>query len=180
MCLLAGATIPDYAPQSFQFRIRAMAWHALHGDRLSVAGYRITVPGQWLAEELTPDDAYLWNTRTGEAIWLRSFPKPSMFTLADWSDFVEERMNDARNPIVGRLELSVAEEPFVCFERNFEVNPTANASADPSAQLRRLPSVECNSAGLLDVMFFAGVHTETQQDYSKFYSLMDSIQKDAR
>jgi hypothetical protein len=159
---------------------RAVTWHVLHGDSLSLAGYRIAVPSQWFAERLASDDAHLLNTRTGEAIWLQSLPKPSMFTLTAWSDFVQNQMNDARNPIIGRLELSVAGEPFVCFERDFEVNLPASASANPSPQTSHLPSVECNSAGLLDVMFFAGTHAAPRNDYSEFYSLMASIEKNSR
>ena len=91
-----------------------------------------------------------------------------MFTLAAWSDFIQNQMNDASNPIIGRAELSVAGEPFVCFERDLEVNPPEGESGNPSQQTGHLPSVECNSAGLLDVMFFAGTHAAPQHDYSEF------------
>lgn len=177
---LAAIAIADYAPQHYQFLTRSVAWHVLHGDSLSVAGYRVAVPSQWFVEQLASDDAHLLNVRTGEAIWLRSLPKPSMFTLAAWSDFVQNQMNDVGNPIIGRSELSVAGEPFVCFERDFQVNVPAGASANPSPQTGHLPSVECNSAGLLDVMFFAGTHAPPAHDYSEFYSLMASIEKTSR
>ena len=167
LCLLAAITIAYYAPQHYQILTRSVAWHVLHGDSLFVAGYRIAVPSQWFVEQLASDDAHLLNARTGEAIWLRSLPKPSMFTLTAWSDFVQS-------------ELSVAGEPFVCFERDFQVNVPAGASGNPSPQTGHLPSVECNSAGLLDVMFFAGTHVAPPYDYSEFYSLMASIEKTSR
>jgi hypothetical protein len=103
-----------------------------------------------------------------------------MFTLTAWSDFVQNQMNDARNPIVGRMELSVAGEPVVCFERDFEVNLPASASANPSPPTSHLPAVECNSEGRLDVMFFGGTHAAPRHDYSEFYSLMASIEKTSR
>lgn len=181
LCLLAVIAIADYAPQHYQFLTRSVAWHVLHGDSLSVAGYRVAVPSQWFAEQSASDDARLLNARTGEAIWLRSLPKPSMFTLSAWTDFVQNQMNDVRNPITGRSELSVAGEPFVCFERDdFPSNVPAGASANPSPQTGHLPAVECNSAGLLDVMFFAGTHVAPAHDYSEFYSLMGSIEKTSR
>lgn len=181
LCLLAVIAIAYDAPQHYQFLTRSVAWHVLHGDSLSVAGYRVAVPSQWFVEQSASDDAHLLNVRTGEAIWLRSLPKPSMFTLAAWTDFVQNQMNDARNPITGRSELSVAGEPFVCFERdNSQPNAPAGANADPSPQASHLPSVECNSAGLLDVMFFAGTHVAPARDYSEFYSLMGSIEKTSR
>lgn len=182
---MAAITIADYAPRHYRFLTRSIAWHALHGDSLAMAGYRIALPSQWFVEELASDDAHLLNARTGEAIWLRSLPKPSMFTLAAWSDFVQNQMNDVGNPIIGRSELSVAGEPFVCFERDFQVElpagPSANPSPDnPSPQTGHLPSIECNSAGLLDVMFFSGTHAPPAHDYSEFYSLIASIEKTPR
>lgn len=177
ICLLAAIAI---ASHHYQFHTRSVAWHLLHGDSLSVAGYRVAVPSQWFAERFASDDARLWNARTGEAIWLQSHPKPSMFSLAAWSDFVQNQMNDASSPIIGREELSVAGEPFVCFERDFEVNLPEGASSNPSPQTGHLPAVECNSAGLLEVMFFAGTHAAPRHDYSEFYSLMASIEKTSR
>lgn len=160
--------------------MRRIEWRVLHGDSLSVAGYRITVPSPWFAEEFASDDAHLLNARTGEAIWLRSLAKPSMFTLAAWSDFVQNQMNDVENPIVGRSEFSVAGEPFVCFERDLQANVLAGASADRAPQTPDLPSVECNSAGRLDVMFFMGPHSPPAHDFSEFYSLMAAIEKTSR
>ena len=177
---MAAITIADYAPQHYRFLTRSVAWHVLHGDSLAVAGYRIAVPSQWFVEQLASDDAHLLNARTGETIWLRSLPKPSMFTLAAWSDFVQSQMNDVGNPIIGRSELSVAGEPFVCFERDSQVNEPAETSDISSPQTSHLPSVECNSAGLLEVMFFAGTHAPPPHDYSEFYSLMGSIEKTSR
>ena len=165
---MAAITIADYAPQHYRFLTRSVAWHVLHGDSLSVAGYRIAVPSQWFVEQFAANDAHLLNARTGEAIWLRSLPKPSMFTLAAWTDFVQNQMNDVGNPIIGRSELSVAGEPFVCFERDFQGNVPAGASDNSSPEAGNLPSVECNSAGLLDVMFFAGTHAPPAHDYSEF------------
>jgi len=181
ICLLAAIAIADYALHHYQSRAKAVAWHVLHGDSFSLTEYRIALPSQWFAERLASNDAYLLNTRTGESIWLQALPKPSMFTLTAWSDFVQNQMDDARNPIIGKMELSVAGEPFVCFERDFEVNqPASVASANPTQGTSHLPSVECNSAGRLDVMFFAGTHAGPRRDYSEFYSLMASIEKNSR
>ena len=177
LCLMAVITIADYAPQHYRFLTRSVAWHLLHGDSLAMAGYRIALPSQWFVDQSASDDARLLNARTGEAIWLRSLPKPSMFTLSAWSDFVQNQMNDAADPIIGRSELSVAGESFVCFERDFQGGMPAGASADSSPGTGQLPSVECNSAGVLDVMFFNGTPASRALDYSEFYSLMGSIEK---
>ena len=123
-----------------------MAWHVLHGDSVAVSGYRVAVPPRWFVEQDASDgDAQLWNTKTGKSAWFRSFPKPSNFTLAIWSDLVqktnEKSMNDSESPIVGKRELSVAGERFICFEKDFEKKGT------------HLPSVECKSFWLCSLIF---------------------------
>jgi hypothetical protein len=165
VALLAAAVI-GYATYCYRFRVWALAWHVLHGDSIAVSGYRIAVPSHWFVEQpVFDDDARLWNTRTGESVWFHSFPKPPNFTLALWIDLVENRMSDSEDPVVGKQELNVAGEHFVCFERDFDKKGI------------HLPSVECKSAGPLDVMFFGGMRVEPRHDYSEFYSLMASIQK---
>jgi len=83
-------------------------------------------------------------------------------------DPVLRRLNDSENPIVGKRELDVAGERFVCFEKDYEKKGI------------HLPSVDCKSAGPLDVMFFGGIRAEPRRDYSEFYSLMASVQKPSR
>jgi hypothetical protein len=164
----------------YQFRIRAIAWHLLHGDSVAVAGYRVAVPILWLVEQSNSQDATLWNTRTGESIWLHSFPKPSSFTLASWSDLVQKRMKDPKNLIVGRRELQVADEPFLCFERDFEIVLPSSVTANASDQTVHGPSVECTSTGPLDVMFYGTIRPARRNDYSQFYAIVGSIQKISR
>lgn len=178
--LLAAIAAIGYVTYRYRSRIKAVAWHIRHGDSVAVAGYRIGVPSHWFVEQPASDDAQLWNTRTGESVWLHSLPKSPNFTLAFWSALVQKRMNGPENPIVGRRELTVAGEPFVCFERDFEVNLPATVSASASKNPIHLPSVQCTSSGPLDVMFFGGMHAEPRRDYSEFYSLMASIQKVSR
>jgi hypothetical protein len=170
---LLAALVIGSVTYSYRFRIRAVAWHVLHGDSVAVSGYRVAVPPRWFVEQDASDgDAQLWNTKTGKSAWFRSFPKPSNFTLAIWSDLVqktnEKSMNDSESPIVGKRELSVAGERFICFEKDFEKKGT------------HLPSVECKSSGPLDVTFFGGMRAEPRRDYSEFYSLMASVQKISR
>jgi hypothetical protein len=178
--LLTAVAALGYGANRYQFRIKAVAWHVLHGDSFAVAGYRIAVPSHWFVEELASDDVQLWNVRTGESIWVRSFPKPANFTLASWSDLVQKRLNDPKNPIVGRREILVADEPFVCFERDFAVVLPPTVLASTSERTIHMPSVECTSAGPLDVKLFAGLRAAPQHDYSEFYSILGSIQKTSR
>lgn len=138
LSLLALAVIvaAGYVLYCYQPRIRAAAWHVLHGDSVAVAGYRIVVPSHWFAEESSPDipdDIHLWNSKTGESIWLHSFPKPPNFTLAFWSDLEQRRLNDPKNPVIEKRELRVADEPFVCFEKDFAVAlpPASSAPVTP-------------------------------------------------
>ena len=178
--LLTAVVALGYGANRYQLRIRAAAWHVLHGDSITVAGYRIAVPSHWFVEELAADDVQLWNARTGESIWLRSFPKPANFTLAFWSDLVQKRLNDPKNPIVARREVLVADESLVCFERDFTVVLPPTVLATPSERTIHLPSVECTSAGPLDVRFFGGMHPAPRHDYSEFYSILGSVQKTSR
>jgi hypothetical protein len=171
--LLAAVAVIGCVTYSYRFRIWAVAWHVLHGDSVAVAGYSVAVPLHWFVEQpASDDDVQLWNTKTGESVWFHSFPKPPNFTLALWSDLVqktnEKLMNDSESPIVGKRELSVAGERFVCFEKDFQKRGI------------HLPSIDCKSAGPLDVMFFGGMRAEPRRDYSEFYSLMASVQKLSR
>ncbi|MGA8502854.1 MAG: hypothetical protein WB683_14980 [Candidatus Sulfotelmatobacter sp.] len=170
--LLLAASFIGYATYCYRFRIWAVAWHVLYGDSIAVSGYRIAVPSHWFVERpASDDDARMRNARTGESVWFHSFPKPPNFTLALWSDLVQKRMNDSNDsesPIVGKRELDVAGERFVCFERDFEKKAMKGI---------HLPSVECKSAGPLDVTLFGGMRKEPRRDYPEFYSLMASVRK---
>jgi hypothetical protein len=180
ICLLGVIVAVASVADRYQFRIRAVAWHILHGDSIAVAGYRIAVPSHWFAELDNPSDTDLWNARTGEHIWFRSFPKPPNFTLAFWSDLEQRRLNDPKNPIVGKRELRVADEPFVCFEKDFAVALPPASSANLTQPTVHLPSVWCSSEGPLDVAFFGGMHATPRHDYAEFYSILGSVQKTSR
>jgi hypothetical protein len=167
---LLAVAVMGYATYSYRFRIWALAWHVQHGDSIAVSGYRVAVPSHWFVEQgASVDDARLWNTRTGESVWFHSFRKPHNFTLALWSDLAQKQSEGSENVIVRRKELNVAGEPFVCLEQDFEKSKGIH-----------LPSVDCKSAGPLDVMVFGGMRAEPRRDYPEFYSLMASIQKVSR
>jgi hypothetical protein len=180
LLLLVVIVAAGYVLYCYQPRVRAVAWHVLHGDSVAVAGYRITVPSHWFVEQSASDDVHLWNTRTGESAWFHSLPKSPDFTLAFWSDLVQKRMNGPENPVVGKRDLKVAGEPVVCFERDLAVKLPTEGSATTSKNLIHLPSVECTSTGPLDVMFFGKMYSQPRRDYSEFYSLLASIQKVSR
>jgi hypothetical protein len=185
LSLLALAVIvaAGYVLYCYQPRIRAAAWHVLHGDSVTVAGYRIVVPSHWFAEESspdTPDDMHLWDTKTGESIWFHSFPKPPTFTLAFWSDLEQRRLSDPKSPVIEKRELRVADEPFVCFEKDFAVALPPASSAPLTQQTVHMPSVWCRSGGPLDVTFFGGMRAVPRHDYAEFYSILSSIQKNSR
>lgn len=164
VCLLAAIATAGYVTYRHRFRIRALVWHVLHGDSAAVGGYRIKVPRHWFVEQRSSDDAQLWNTKTAESIWLHSSRKSPNFSLEFWSD-LQKRMSRPENPIVGRRDLRAGGESFVCLERDFAVKTI------------HLPSVDCESAGPLEIMFFGGARTAPRHDYPEFYSLMASIQK---
>ena len=178
--LLTAVAAIGYGAYRYQFRIRAVAWHVLHGDSVAMAEYRIFVPSHWFAEGSSPDDMHLWNTKTGESIWLHSFPKPPNFTLAFLSDLEQRRLNDPRNPVTEKRELRVADEPFVCFEKDFAAALPPAPSAHVTQQTVHMPSVWCRSGGPLDVTFFGGMRVVPRHDYAEFYSILSSIQKNSR
>jgi hypothetical protein len=145
-----------------------------------MAGYRIVVPSHWFAEESStdaPDDMHLWNTKPGEGIWLHSSPKPLNFTLAFWSDLEQRQLNAPKNEVIEKRELRVADEPFVCFEKDFAVALPPASSGPVTQQNVHTPSVWCRSRGPLDVTFFGGMRASPRHDYAEFYSIMSSIQK---
>jgi len=176
ICLLVVIVAVGYAAYRYRLCIRAVAWHVLHGDSITLTGYRIGVPNRWFAEHDTSPDAYLWNSRTGESIWFHSSPKPPTFTLALWSD-LEQRLNDPKNPIVDKRELRVADEPFVCFEKDLAVAVPLASSKPVIERTVHMPSVWCRSGTPLDVTFFGGMRAVPRHDYAEFYSIMSSIQK---
>ena len=177
VCLLAITATGGYAYQHYQFRIRALVWHALHGNSVAVAGYQVTIPRNWWVERGSMDDVTIWNAKTGENIWLRPSPKPRNFTLEGWSELVEKRMNRPEGPIVGRRDLNLAGEPFVCFERDFRINLPPTVALSRSVTTIHGPSIDCNSAGRLAIMFVGGAHVSEQHDFGESYSIMASLRK---
>jgi hypothetical protein len=89
-------------------------------------------------------------------------------------------MNSPENPIAGKRELRVGDEPVLCFERDFAVNLPTDVGKSNSNKTIHLPSIECKSAGPLDVMFSGGMRVATRRDYAEFYSILGSIQKNLR
>ena len=174
LCLLAATA---YSAYRYRFRLDAFAWHVLHGSSTTVGGYRVEVPQDWFVEQDSPNDAQLWNARTGESVWVHSSPKPAHFSLQLWSELIRSRQNRPENRIIAERTLRVAGEPFLCFERDYVPKLPSAASAKALTHTIHLPGVECESAGPLQVMFFGGMWTAQRHDYRDFYSLIASIQK---
>lgn len=175
LVLLGSLIIAGILAYKFRFVLRAVAWHHLHGDSVMVGTYQVSVPSPWFAEQRSAADVQLWNSRTGESIWLHLFPKQRNFTLSLWTDAIEAKV---KPPLVttGRRDLSIAGEPAVCLEKDFEIDvPNRFRIALPTRV--HLPSVDCKSAGPLDVMFFGGRWPAVRHDYSEFYTIVGSIQR---
>jgi hypothetical protein len=173
LCILL---VTGYSTYRHRFRLRAFVWHAVHGSSIKVGGYRIEVPQYWFVEQHS-NDAQLWNSRTGESIWIRFFPKPANFTLGYWRDMMQKGMNSPENPIIARRDLQIDGQPFVCFERDFAVTLPAAVATRASTNTIHMPNVDCNSAAPLQIMFFGGMWTAQGRDYRDFYSMIASIQK---
>lgn len=176
VCLIAALAAVSSLMHFYGGRIRAVTWHLLHGDSATVAGYRIRVPSDWFVEQRSANDANWWDTRTGDSIWFHSSPKSPNFTLSFWNE-VETRNAWSENPVVGRQELQVAGQSFLCFEHDYRIALPAGNSDRKWTQTIHLPSVDCKSTGRLDATFFGGMHAAPRHDYQGFYSLLTSIQK---
>ena len=172
--LILGAAL--YIEHGYRHRLRAVAWHIVHGNSVTLDGYRVNVPRNWFAEQDSATGITLWNTRTGESIWLHSAPKSPKFTLEFWSD-AEERGSRPENPIVARHELRVAGEPFVCLERDYTIKLPPYLKVKGGTSVAHGPSVECASTAPIAIMFLGGISAAMRHDYREFYSLMSSIQK---
>ena len=173
--LLGTLIFASTVAYQLRFRIMAVAWHHSHGDSVMVGNYQVPVPSRWFAEQGSAGDVQLWNSRTGESIWVHLFPKPRNFTLAFWTDVMEAK---AKPPLLttGRRDLPIAGEPAVCLEKDFETDAPARLRL-PSKTRVHLPTVDCKSVGPLDVMFFGGIWPAVRHDYSEFYSIIGSIQR---
>ncbi len=166
-----------YLAGRYQYRIRAVLWHVQHGAFVNVVRYRVPVPSYWWVEERSPDDAQLWNSKTGESIWFQALPKSPRFTLNGWDAMMRKTVSNAENPVVGKHDLTVAGEPFVCIETDYRVPLPPNVAASARAKVLHLPSVVCMSAGQVQVTFYGGMRAVTRYDFSEFYSLMASVQR---
>lgn len=170
--LLAAGSIAN----SYGSRIRAGAWHLLHGSSATVAGYRIRVPRDWFVEQPSAKDARFWNTRTGESICFRASPKSPNFTLDFWSHVVQGHTGDVAIRVVGRRDLQIAGQSFLCLEQDYAAQLPKSLSDSGPTELH-LPSVDCTSTGPLDATFYAGIRAAPRYDYDECYSLLVSIQK---
>jgi len=176
-CLLATLAVVSSVMHIYGGQIRAVTWHVLHGDSATVAGYRIRVPSGWFVEQHSPSDAHWWDSTTGDSIWFHSSPKSPHFTLGLWSQ-AETRSARPESPVVGRRELQVRGESFLCFEHDYGLSlPTAQSGGILKQAALHLPSVDCKSSGALDAMFFGGMHAAPRHGYQEFYSVLSSIQK---
>jgi len=175
VCVVA-ITVAASVMHFYGSRIRATTWHLQHGDFAIVAGYRIRVPNGWFVEQSSAEEAHWWDAETGDSIWFRTYRKSPHFTLDFWNS-VETRMAQPDDAIVGRLELRVAGEPFLCLERDLAENLPPSASRDGSRHTVHLASVDCASTGRLDATFFGGMHSAPRRDFQEFYALLATIQK---
>lgn len=175
LVLLGILILASAVAYQLRFRVRAVTWHHFHGDSVVVGIYRVPVPSGWFAEQPSASEVQVWNSRTGESIWVRLFPKPRNFTLAFWTDVMEAKV---KPPLLttGRRDLPIAGEPAVCLEKDLETDAPLRLHL-PSTTRVHLPAVDCKSAGPLDVMFFGGIWPEVRHDYSEFYSIIGSIQR---
>ena len=175
ICILILVAAP-YIEHGPRHRLKAIVWHILHGNSVTLDGYRVNVPRDWFAEQDSAADITLWNTRTGESIWLHSVPKSPNFSLELWSD-AEEKMSRPENPIVAKHELRVADQTFACLERDYTVNLPPYLKVRGGTSVAHLPSVQCASTAPLEIMFVGGTYAKTRHDYQDFYSIVSLIQK---
>lgn len=176
VCLLTVLAVVSAVTHIYGGRIRAFTWHVLHGDWATVAGYRIRVPSGWFVEQHSPSNAHWWDGTTGDSIWFHSSPKSPHFTLGLWSQ-VETRSARPENLVVGRRELQIQGESFLCFEHDYVLALPTSQSGNTLRQTAHLPSIDCKSSGALDAMFFGGMHAAPRHGYQDFYSVLSSIQK---
>lgn len=172
--LILGAAL--YIEYGYRHRLRAVVRHILHGNSVTLDGYRVNVPKDWFAEQDSAADITLWNTTTGESVWLHSVRRSPNFTLEYWSD-AQEKMNPPENPIVTKRELRVADQTFVCLEKDYTVNLPPYLKVRGGTSVSHLPSVQCASTAPIEIMFFGGISAKTRRNYQDFYSIVSLIQK---
>jgi hypothetical protein len=175
LLVLSGSLV--FAMARYQFRIKAFVWHIRHGDFLEVAHYRVPVPSYWWAEKRSADDAQLWNTKTGESIWLQGLPKSRSFTVEGWAEAVEQKLNSAENPVTGRHEIGVAGERFICLEWDYSLMLPGKLARKTGEKRVHLPLIDCMSGEHFEVMFFGGMRSATRHDFAEFYSLMAALRR---
>lgn len=175
ICLLSALATASSVVHFYGGQVRAVIWHVLHGDSATVAGHTIRVPSGWFVEQRSASDAHWWDARTGDSIWFHSSAKAPSFSLNFWNE-VETRYARPENPVVGRRELDVQGESFLCFEHDYTLTPPPAQSGGQQTTVHA-SSVDCKSNGALDAMFFGGMHAAPRHDYREFYSLLASIQK---
>jgi hypothetical protein len=121
----------------------------------------VTVPPKWYVEQEL-SGAYLWNSATGESAWFQA-QRPQAANFQFWSD-PTDRLAPPHVQVLARRQMQVAGGTITCLEKDFE--PTTGL---------HLPSVDCRSTLGVEVTFFGGIRPSPRQDYSEFYSLLDTI-----
>ena len=165
---LAILAMAIYGGDRYRYPIKAIVWHVRHGDSTTVGAYRIPVPRYWFVEQDSFGDAQLMNSRTGEGILAKSRPWPLTMNLDLWVG-LETRLKDPKFVTLVRRDLRVGGEPLVCLEKDLIMDYKSIAIHGSS--------VNCMSAGQLEVTFFGGMRDAPRYDYSEFYRILSSIQK---
>ena len=177
VCMLVAAAAAALQIHSYRLRLRAVAWHVLHGNSATVGGYHIPVPSGWFVEQTSASDAHWRDSRTGDSIWFHSSSrKSSNVTLDSWNE-IETRYSRPENPIMAKRQLQVGGESFLCIEHDYTLAMPIRQSGQSLTQTVHLPSVDCRSNGTLDAMFFGGMHAAPRHDYQVFYSVLGSVQE---
>ena len=144
-------------------RIEAYYWHLRYGTSIDVGKYRFPVPKQWYVERQSADDVLLVDLKTGDAISVRTPPRPKA-TLAAWSALMSRRLPDGSMKTMGQKELQLDGEALLCIEQDFD------------AKAFRLYPIECRSDGALEVTFTPYISSGNGHE-QMFYSLLQQVRK---
>jgi len=144
--------------------IETYYWHVRHGNSVEVGHYRFPVPKQWYVDSFSANDVLLVDLNTGDGIAVRMSSVPGRSTLGDRDALISRPMRDGSTKILGRKELQVNGETFLCVEKTLDIKSV------------RLYPIECRSEGALEVTFQPYVCSAKDHDHM-FYSLLQQLQK---
>jgi len=145
-------------------RIEAFYWHVRHGTSVEVGSYRFPVPKQWYVNHHSANDVMLVDLNTGDGITVRTSSGPGRSTLRTWEALTDRPIRDGSTTILGRRELQVNGETFLCIEKNLDTKAV------------RLYPIECRSENALEVSFLPSPFSAKEHDQT-FYSLLEQVQK---